>query len=175
MKTILKTVAVAACLMAGAQMGFAQESTNRVFQKTDWSVFVEENPTQCWVVSSPKETVNTRGGRVVAVTRGDILMFVSYWPGAQKRGEVSFTGGYPFKEGSTVQLEIGDTSFELFTTGETAWALTPEDDEKIILAMKRGAQAIVTGLSSKDTVTKDTFSLLGFTASLNDAEQRCQQ
>lgn len=175
MKTFLKTVALAACLMTGAQMSVAQESTNRVFQKTDWSVFVEENPTQCWVVSSPKETVNSKGGRVVAVTRGDILMFVSFWPSAEKRGEVSFTGGYPFKEGSTVQLEIGDTSYELFTTGETAWALTPEDDAKIIAAMKRGAQAVVSGLSSKDTVTKDTFSLLGFTASLEDAEKRCQQ
>jgi len=172
MTKFFKTVALAACLVMGPQVSLAQESTNRVFQDTAWSVFVEENPTQCWVVSSPKETVNSKGGRVVAVTRGDILMFVSYWPSAEKRGEVSFTGGYPFKDDSVVKLEIGDSSFELFTTGETAWALTPEDDAKIIVAMKRGAQAVVTGLSSKDTVTKDTFSLLGFTASLNDAEKR---
>jgi len=151
----------------------AQESTNRVFSKTDWGVFVEENPTQCWVVSSPKETVNTREGRVVAVNRGDILMFVSYWPGSGKLGEVSFTGGYPFKDGSTVDIQIGETSFEFFTTGETAWAQSSDDDARLIAAMKRGASAILSGVSSKDTSTKDTFSLLGFTAAVEEAEKRC--
>lgn len=174
MKTILKSLSVAIAILAAPISATAQDSTNRVFQQTDWSVFVEENPTQCWIVASPDETVNTKGGRVVAVTRGDILMFVSYWPSEGKRGEVSFTGGYPFKEGTNVQLLIADTTYELFTTGETAWALTPDDDAKIIAAMKRGAQAVVTGVSARDTVTKDTFSLLGFTASLEEAEKRCQ-
>ena len=32
-----------------------QESTNRVASNTDWAVFVEDNPTQCWVVSAPKK------------------------------------------------------------------------------------------------------------------------
>ena len=82
--------------------------------RQDWSVFVEDDPTQCWVVSTPRETVNTRDGRVVSVRRGEILMFVSFWPGEERMGEVSFTGGYPFANGSTVTMEIGDTAFELF-------------------------------------------------------------
>ncbi|MEX0339706.1 MAG: invasion associated locus B family protein, partial [Arenibacterium sp.] len=44
---------------------------------------------------------------------------------------------------------------------------------KIITAMKRGASAILTARSSRGTQTKDTFSLLGFTAALEDAETRC--
>ena len=47
------------------------------------------------------------------------------------------------------------------------------DDSKIVTAMKRGADAIVTGVSSRGTQTKDTFSLLGFTAAVEDAEGRC--
>jgi hypothetical protein len=39
--------------------------------------------------------------------------------------------------------------------------------------MKRGAQAIVTAQSERGTVTKDTFSLQGFTAAVKDAEKRC--
>jgi len=174
MKTLLKSVvlcASAALMVQGAQA--QEQSTNRVNSITDWSVFVEDNPTQCWVVSSPKETVNTKDGRVVAVNRDDILMFVSYWPGAGKLGEVSFTGGYPFGEGSTVKLEIGASQFELFTTGETAWAASAEDDNKIIAAMKRGAEAYMSGVSSRGTNTRDKFSLLGFTAALEDAEKRC--
>ena len=46
------------CCVVGAVMGFAgtgvsvaQESTNRVAAKTDWSVFVEADPKECWGVS----------------------------------------------------------------------------------------------------------------------------
>ena len=31
-------------------------STNRVDSKQDWSVFIENNPTQCWIVSAPSRT-----------------------------------------------------------------------------------------------------------------------
>ena len=47
------------------------------------------------------------------------------------------------------------------------------DDAKMVTAMKRGAGAIITGVSGRGTVTKDTFSLLGFTAAVEDAEKRC--
>lgn len=114
----------------------AQESSNRVSANTDWSVFVENNPTECWSVSSPKETVNTKNGRAVAVKRSDILLFVSYRPSSNVKGEVSFTGGYPFAPGSTVDLAIGSNSYQLFTDGEWAWAASPADDAKIITSMK---------------------------------------
>jgi hypothetical protein len=39
--------------------------------------------------------------------------------------------------------------------------------------MKRGADATLVGKSSRGTQTKDTFSLLGFTAAVEDAEKRC--
>nr|WP_089946719.1 invasion associated locus B family protein [Litoreibacter albidus] len=171
---MLQSMALSTALvLATGPLSAQEQSTNRVASKTDWSVFVEDNPTQCWIVSSPKEVVNTKGGRVVAVTRGDTLMFVSYWPGAGKLGEVSFTGGYPYPDGATVSLEIGGSTFELFTSNETAWAPTPADDNKIISAMKRGSSAVVTGVSKRGTTTKDSFSLLGFTAALEDASKRC--
>ncbi|MEM8578726.1 MAG: invasion associated locus B family protein [Pseudomonadota bacterium] len=166
------TAFCAAALMATG--AFAQEqSTNQVAAKTDWSVFVEDNPTECWGVSTPKEIVNTRDGRVVAATRGQILLMVFYRPSAGASGQVAFTGGYPFRSGSTVTVDIGGTEYELFTEGEWAWPATTSDDAKIVTAMKRGAQAVVTGVSSRGTTTRDTFSLLGFTAAVEDAEARC--
>lgn len=159
----------------GAGMALAQDetSTNRVAAKTDWSVFVEDNPTECWAVTTPKEIVNTRDGRVVAATRGQTLLMVFYRPSAGAKGQVAFTGGYPYRSGSTVNVNIGGNEFELFTEGEWAWPATVADDAKIVTAMKRGADAVVTGVSSRGTTTKDTFSLLGFTAAVEDAEVRC--
>jgi hypothetical protein len=70
-----RTLAVAAITLAGATAQ-AQESTNRVATMTDWNVFTEESPKECWGVSKPKETVNSRDGQPVSVRRGDILRHV---------------------------------------------------------------------------------------------------
>ena len=171
MKTCGLALGALALVASGA---VAQEqSTNRVAAKTDWSVFVEDNPTECWGVSTPKEVVNTRDGRVVAVNRGQTLLMVFYRPSAEAKGQVAFTGGDPFASGSTVNMNISGNEFELFTEGEWAWPATTADDAKIIAAMKRGADATLTARSSRGTQTKDTFSLLGFTAAVEDAAKRC--
>lgn len=162
------------CLAAVAGMAAAQEqSTNRVAANSAWSVFVEDSPKECWGVSAPNATVNTRDGRVVAVKRSDILLMVFYRPEANVKGQVTFTGGYPFAPDSTVNLNISGSEFELFTEGEWAWPATAADDAKIITAMKRGAEAVLTARSARGTTTKDTFSLFGFSAAVEDAEKRC--
>ncbi|MEM1360734.1 MAG: invasion associated locus B family protein [Pseudomonadota bacterium] len=161
----------AGLLLVGAAE--AQSTSNRVAAKTDWSIYVEAEPRQCWVVSPPTENIARRDGRVVAVRRGDIYLFVSFWPDSNEMGQVSFLAGYPFKEGSSVTLTIGSDEFQLFTDGETAWAVSPEDDRRIAAAMKRGAEAQVVGVSQRGTETTDKFSLMGFTAAFEDAEKRC--
>lgn len=150
----------------------AQVSTNRVAAETDWSVFVEESPKECWGVSAPKETLNTRDGKPVSARRGDILLFVTFRPGSGG-GEVSFSGGYPFAPGSTVGLDVGGTRFDLFTEGEWAWAGSREEDGKIIAALKAGSSAVLKGKSGRGTETTDTFSLLGVSAALDEAANRC--
>ena len=165
----MTTLAVLALGLTGTAM--AQVSSNRVATKTDWSVFVEESPKECWSVSAPKETVNTKDGKAVSVRRGDILLFVTFRPGSPA-GEVSFTGGYPFADGSTVELNIGGTSFDLFTDGEWAWS-GADDDARIVAALKAGTIATVSARSGRGTNTQDTFSLLGVSAALDEAAKRC--
>lgn len=150
----------------------AQDSTNRVAVHTDWSVYVDDNPKECWLISAPRESVNTRDGKPVAVRRGDIRLYVTYRPGAPA-GEISFAGGYPFAEGSNVGLDVSGTAFDLFTQGETAWANSSDDDGKIIAAMKAGSAATLTARSARGTQTKDTFSLNGISAALDEAAKRC--
>ncbi len=169
---IWRRTGAALLALTAATGSFAQVSTNRVAANTDWSVFVEDNPKECWAVTAPKETVNTKDGQPVSVRRGDILLFVTYRPGAAE-GEVSFTGGYPFAGGSTVSLDIGGTMFDLMTEGEWAWSGSREDDAKITTALKAGASAVLTARSGRGTQTKDTFSLLGVSAALDEAAKRC--
>lgn len=168
----LLTGAAFALVAAGAQAQDA--STNQVAAKTAWSVFEEQNPRECWAVSAPTETVNTRDGRVVAVRRGEILFMTFFRPDAGVAGQVAFTGGYPFASGSTVNLNIGGNQFELFSEGEWAWPASPAEDAKIIAALKRGADAVLSAQSSRGTKTQDTFSLMGYTAAVEEAETRCK-
>ena len=160
--------ALAAATLAGGAL--AQVSSNRVAANTDWSVFVEGNPAECWGVSAPKETVNTKGGKPAQVKRGDILLFITYRQGG--KGEVSFTGGYPFAPDKPVTIDVNGAKFDMFVDGEWAFA-SPEADEKIISAMKAGSSAVVNAQSAKGTMTQDTFSLTGFSAAVDEAAKRC--
>lgn len=176
---------VAGIAIAGAAAAQDQpQSSNRVATKTAWNVFVDENPRECWAVSVPEDVVNTRDGKAVAARRGDILLMVMFRPDSDVKGQVVFTSGYPFASGSSVNLNIGGTEFELATVPqddpntpgndrEWAWPASASEDAKIVTAMKRGASAVLTARSGRGTVTKDTFSLLGFTAAVEDAEKRC--
>lgn len=174
MTLLLPRIVGAISLAFMASMGMAQEeATNRVAASTDWSVFEETDPSECFGVSAPKEQLNTRNGEPVQVNRGETLLFVFYRPSQGVNGQVTFTGGYPFAGGSTVTMDIDGTEFQLFTEGEWAWPATPEDDSRIVAAMKLGATAIITGVSGRGTTTRDTFSLLGFTAAVEEAQRRC--
>ena len=171
LKSAISSVACVLALLCSA--AFAQETSNRVAAKTDWSVFVESNPKECWAVTAPKETVNTKGGKVVSVRRGQILLFVFHRPGNDVKGQVAFTGGYPFAKDRPITLNIDGVDFELSVDGEWAWPASEAEDAKITTSMKRGASAVVTAQSSRGTITEDSFSLLGFTAAMEDAERRC--
>ena len=168
--TRLGALAVAALVAAPA---LAQQTTNRVAASTDWSVFQESDPTECFAVSAPKSQENTRDGQQVQVTRGETLLFVFYRPSEGVNGQVTFTGGYPFAPNSTVTLDVGGTQFTLFTEGEWAWPASPEEDGRVVAALKGGSEATLTGQSGRGTVTRDTFSLLGFTSAVDEAQGRC--
>lgn len=171
-KMTLRGMAAIAVLMAGLGTASAQETTNVVATEGDWTVFAASNPQECWAVSPPKSTLNTKDGKEVEVTRGDIRLYVAYRPG--QNGEVSFTGGYPFAPDSTVEVDIGGQKFNLFTDGENAWTGSPSEDQKLIGALRAGSTAVISGRSSRGTTTKDTFSLSGITAATNTAQSRCK-
>ena len=170
MKKLISMIGAAA-LGVSASAGFAQERVNAF---DDWPVYTANSPKECWIVSAPLSVENTRGGRKVTVNRGDILMQVTWVPDQKIVGEVSFTGGYTFVQEQAVKLQIGSSGFEMIPDGENAWPAAPDIDTQVRVAMTKGSRAIVTAVSARSgTQTKDTFSLKGFTAALNEAKERC--
>ncbi|MEM8787083.1 MAG: invasion associated locus B family protein [Pseudomonadota bacterium] len=173
---IRKTILTLALLGLGGAAGAQTNPSVAAF--TDWSVFNPSDPRECYIVSPPTSTEARRDGSTVSVRRGDILLFVTIRPDQGVDKEVSFTGGYPFREGSVVEVRIGSDTFAMSPGSgdgqEWAWPASPERDRELIAAMRAGSSATVTAVSSRGTQTTDSFSLLGFTAALEEAENLCQ-
>ncbi len=126
----------------------------------DWHAYAfdaEADGRICYVASVPTKqegNYSRRGNPAVLVTRR---------PGGEGIDEVSVQPGYSYLGGSEVTVKIGDETFTLFTQGEHAWARTPEEDRRLIEAMKRGSDMAVRGTSPRNTYSDDTYSLRGFT------------
>lgn len=168
----LIAAAVGLAMIGGPALAQGQ---NRVDAKRDWAIFEAsaDGGKICWIVSKPTKSIALRGGKQVAVNRGDIYLMVAVRPGEGVKNEVSFIAGYPFKKGSEVETSVGSSSFAMFTDGENAWAPSAEEDDRIVAAFIKGIDAKVEGVSSRGTKTVDTFSLLGFSDALDTARERC--
>ncbi len=174
MKTTFCSLTLVAATLFASQAGAQATTDNLVAANTDWSTFEAESPRECISTSAPKQsTLTDSAGKPVEGRRGDIYLMVFYRPAENVKGQIMFTGGYPFAPGSTVDLDVGGSTFQLFTEGEYAWPATPEDDAKVVSAMKRGSDAVLKARSGRGNITTDTFSLSGFTAAVEEAANRC--
>lgn len=165
------------CAIVGmtAVMGLATaasaQQTTASGQKDDWSYFASQSPKECWAVTSPKSSTASRDGKRADVSRGDIRLYITYRGG---QPEVSFAGGYPFAANSTVSVDVGGSKFEMFTDGDWAWPGTPANDQRLVAALRGGAEAVITGHSQRGTDTRDVFSLKGVTAAVDEAAKLCR-
>ena len=172
--TSLKNCLLATALLTMLLPISSQAETARVAAMKDWAVFISENPSECWAASNPTTSEVYRDGKIVSVRRELIQLFTTYQPSKGISGQISFTGGYPLAPGKKLSVQVGFKSFKLTTNGgEWAWALNESVDAKIRSAFQEGQSVTITAQSQKGTVTKDTFSLIGFTAANREAARQC--
>lgn len=102
------------------------------------------------------------------------MLMVSWRPAKASANVVTVFAAYRFKAGSEAILEFSpQLSFKLYTTRDTAWAWTSEDDSAIVQAMRLGQTVTVRGTNEAGAAVADTFSLMGFTAASARAIQTC--
>lgn len=176
MNAVMKILGPAFVAALGVFGAANAQVSDAVDQKNDWSIFKQGSAAErmCWIVSQPISSTAQRAGSPVSVQRGDVFLMVAIRPGERVNNEVSMMAGYPFRSNSAVKVKIGSDTFEMFTEGEGAWTDSAESDDRLVAAMRRGADAVVTGVSSRGTTTTDTFSLRGFTAAINEARKLCK-
>ncbi len=159
-------VAVAIVLVAIAPVGATAAEIDTLGLFRAWSAYrtAADGKPLCYMVGEPTKAEGKYA------QRGKIYAFVTHRPAAKRLDEVSFDAGYTYKDGSEIKVGIGDKSFTLTPHQNTAWAT---DDKSMIEAMKAGTTMIVRGVSSRGTKTKDTYSLLGFTAAYRAIGKAC--
>ncbi len=104
--------------------------------------------------------------------RGDFYILV-YKNIGNPETIVQIEAGYDYKIGPKININIDKGDYEFYTTKDLPSAAWTENDDKVIFAMKKGLKLIVTGESSRGTITNDTYTLKGFTASYNKLIKDC--
>jgi hypothetical protein len=170
-----KRFAVAA-LAAGSLLAAAPASADvaaKLGSFKNWAAYTSGigDAKVCYALSEPRMT------EPVKVKRDKAYILINDWPVRKAKSEPEIVPGYQYKDKSTVTVEVGSDKFEFFTQNDGAtggaWVKEPTDETRLIEAMRRGAEIIVTGISKRGTMTRDTYSLAGLSDALDKVHQEC--
>jgi invasion protein IalB len=156
-------------LAVSTAAAFAQTPT-LLKQHTDWAAYALTGGSGkvCYALTKP--TTMQPGDR----NHGDVFFFVTSRPAEGVSSEPSLLVGYPFKDKSSVSVNIDGKNFTLFTNNDGAWVENAATEAQLVAAMKAGREMSVEGESSRGTRTSYKFSLSGVTAAINTAAQACR-
>jgi invasion protein IalB len=140
-------------------------------QYGDWGVYTGVNGGNkvCFALSQPTSAETDPPNR----PRGQIYLFVSTRPADNVRNEVSVIVGYTFRTDADATAEVGSARFVFQTQGDNAWLKNAGEEPQLVDAMRRGADIVIKGTSSRGTNTTDRYSLAGISAALDRVGQEC--
>ncbi|AVT79278.1 invasion associated locus B family protein [Rhodopseudomonas palustris] len=123
----------------------------------------------CFALAKPSSSKTTPPNR----PRDPAYAFISTRPSEKVVNEVSVMVGYPLKPGSESAVEVAGSSFAMYTQGDGIWIKNAAEEERLVEAMRRGAEITVKGVSAKGTASTDVFSLKGLAQALDKVAQAC--
>ena len=150
----------------------------------DWSVFVsKDDPVTCFIASqSVKSEAFKNGQKLSSVNREKGTIYIIKKKNKENEYEGTFYAGYPLQVGSKAKLSIDKKREIVFfahpspkekAEKEHAWA-QKYDEEKLVSYLKKGSKAVLSAVSHRNTVTKDTFMLTGFSDALLELGKLCR-
>jgi hypothetical protein len=125
----------------------------------------------CFALAKPSSSKTNPPNR----PRDPAYAFVSTRPSEKVVNEVSVMIGYTLKPGSESTLEVGGASYAMYAQGDGLWIKNAAEEERMVEAMRKAADATVKGMSAKGTETTDVFSLKGLSQALDRLSQDCKK
>lgn len=125
----------------------------------------------CFALAKPSSSKTNPPNR----PRDPAYAFVSTRPAEKVNNEISVMIGYALKPGSESSVEVGGAAFAMYSQGDGLWIKNAAEEERMVEAMRKSADLVVKGISSKGTETTDTFSLKGLAQALDRISQDCRR
>jgi hypothetical protein len=166
-----KPAAKPASKPAAAHAGGAEPTL--VGQYATWGAYVAapNGKKVCFALAKPSSSKTNPPNR----PRDPGYAFVSTRPAEKVINEVSIMIGYPIKPGSDPTLTVGNANYAMYAQGDGLWIKNAAEEERLISALRKGADATVKATSSKGTETTDVFSLKGLSQALDKVAQECKR
>lgn len=136
----------------------------------DWSVFVREVAGEkiCFAATeaadkSPK-----------SVNHGDIFFLIATWASGAAKEQPSLMTGYSINAKPEPSLRIGSDKWDMYVADNEAFIEERSEEERLIRAMRRGADMRISAVSQRGTATSYVISLRGVSAALDRAAAECR-
>ena len=141
-------------------------------QYGDWGAYTASpgGKKLCFAIAKASTSETDPPGK----SRNPPYLFVSTRPADKVNNELSITIGYPFKPASEATVDVGSSSFALYTQQDGAWIKNATEETHLVDAMRTAQNAVVKGMSARGTHSTDTFSLRGFAQALDRSDQDCK-
>ncbi|MEM9725799.1 MAG: invasion associated locus B family protein [Pseudomonadota bacterium] len=168
----LAAAALAAILGLASAPTAAAQMARTLETSKNWSIHAPtDTPVKvCFASTAPIDTKTTK--RITR--RGKAFLLVATFPQQDVEGQIAVTLGFRADANKPLTLRVDDQNYKLFSEGADAWLDSPEDDAKVVRAMRAGAKAFVTATSaSTGNRVTDEFSLVGFTVAERRSRELC--
>ncbi len=165
------SIVFAAALAVVMSASAAHAQATQVVEKfKDWVLYSHTGqPAKiCFISAQPREK------KPSGYAKEPSYFYISAWPDNGIKAEVSVNIGKDLESGSGVTVQIGGSRYRLFTKGNKAFVEQPNDEIKLIEAMKKGSFMVVRATVSDGTAIEETYSLLGVTAAVNSLRRGCR-
>jgi hypothetical protein len=133
-------------------------------QYGDWGAYTASPNGRkvCFALAKPVKATTEPPNR----PRDPTYMFMSTRPAEKVTNEVSVVLGYGLKPSSDAMVEVQGNRFAMYTQNDGAWIKNAAEENKLLEGLRKGADVVVRGESSRGTKTVDTYGLKGLSQAL---------
>jgi len=136
----------------------------------DWSVFVRNVDSEkiCFAATEAKDKSPK------SVNHGDIFFLVSSWKSRAATNQPSLMTGYALNAAPEPTLRVGSDKWEMYVSENEAFIELNSEEERLVRAMRRGADMRISAVSQRGTATSYIISLRGISAALDRVASECR-
>lgn len=166
----LKTAVVALSLFVLASTDALAQEPRAVATFKDWSVFVRDvaGDKICFAAAEASDKSPK------SVNHGDVFFLVASWKSGAAKEQPSLMTGYALDQKPEPSVRIGSDKWDLYSSENEAFIESGDEEQRLLRAMRRGADMRISAVSKRGTATSYIVSLRGVTAALERVNRECR-